>query len=157
VKWGRTFSLAVRRVVAAARDAMDHQVVDLPVIGVHQDRVAMAARVIDCMRAGDQDGRRADDCADAGRGNDLEAYFWVHRLLRCAQGAAPSSGGSTTTLSHRRLAQRLPVILMLNTAVRGGVLNLTFLIGSRGLFWALFCGVCRRLGSSDEKNHMLGI
>ena len=118
MKWRRTFSLAVRGVVAAARHAMDHQVVDLPVLGVHQDRVAMTARVIDCMRAGDQNGRRADDCADAGGGNDLQTYFWIRWFLRRIHAAPFLQAGARPLASHRRLAQVQPVIPMPTTVAR---------------------------------------
>jgi len=85
----RLAALVFRRVVASARDAMDHQIVDLSALGVHQNRVAMAASVINRVRTSDQSGRRADDRANSWGGNDLQAYFWVRCLLRCAHGVAP--------------------------------------------------------------------
>src|SRR5664279_1007393 len=49
--------LTVRRIIAAALDAVDQEIVNLSVIGVHQHRPAASAAVVHRVGAGDQDWR----------------------------------------------------------------------------------------------------
>lgn len=65
------FMLAVRGIVASARYAMNHEIVDLPVLGMEQNGVTGRAGKIDSMCAGDQHGRSA---------NDRTAYRSLNRL-----------------------------------------------------------------------------
>ena len=78
--------LAIRCVVAAALSAMDHEVVDLPLVGVHQDRVASAADVVDRVVAGDQDRWSTHDGPKLRSRNNLQANFWIW-LRRRTHGA----------------------------------------------------------------------
>ena len=66
-------NLAVRRVVASARDAMDHEIVDLPMLGMEQNGITSRAGKIDGVSAGDQDGRGANDRTADRTPNRLQA------------------------------------------------------------------------------------
>ena len=50
---------------------------DLPTIGMHQDRVAMSAGLIDRVIAGDQNGWGANDRANCRGRNNLQLDLWV--------------------------------------------------------------------------------
>ena len=64
--------LDVRRIVGAARDTVDQEVVDLPFIGVHEHGPAVAAAVVYGMGARDEDRRCGDDGARLRSFNYLE-------------------------------------------------------------------------------------
>ena len=79
---------------------MDHQVMNLPILGVHQHRVTMTTGVINRMRAGDQSGRRAKRLRRCwGRekpsGVLLDSMASAGRSWR----GSPLIGGSATELS----------------------------------------------------------
>ena len=53
--------LGIRCVVTSARQAMNHEIVDLAVLGMEQNAVTSRAGKIDGVRARDQDGRGANN------------------------------------------------------------------------------------------------
>ena len=65
---------------------MNQEIVHLSLFGMHEDRAASIARVIRCMRAGDQERRGAHAMAEAGRRNQLQ---WDARILGTGHDAPP--------------------------------------------------------------------
>jgi hypothetical protein len=91
--------LLVRGVVQAASEAMNRDVVDLVVLGLHQQRVAIPTDEIDGVIAGVEDRRHLDNAPDEGWGDEFEAgtRMGVHRC-------SPSYRRERyRTLSHRGL------------------------------------------------------
>jgi hypothetical protein len=56
----------IRRIIRSALGAMDQKIADLSLFGMHKDGAAFAARVVDRVRAGDQDRWGAYDMAVPG-------------------------------------------------------------------------------------------
>jgi hypothetical protein len=65
------------RVAGPTLRAVDEEAVDLIVLGVHQDRPAVAAKKIDGVRAGDKNGWRVHRVFGAPGFHDLQFSCWI--------------------------------------------------------------------------------
>ena len=96
--------LGIRCVVTSARDAMNQEVVDLPVLGMEQNGVTARTGIINCIRTCDQNGRGAYDRTAYRSPNRPQTDFQILRMLR-AQDTSSLQAGVRLSLSHRRVAQ----------------------------------------------------
>jgi hypothetical protein len=69
------------RVAGPTLRAVDEEAVDLIVLGVHQDRPAVAAKKIDGVRAGDKNGWRIHRVFGAPGFHDLQFSCWIFHDL----------------------------------------------------------------------------
>ena len=72
---GLFYMLGIRCVVTSARHAMNHEIVDLAVLGMEQNGVTSRAGVIDSVRTRDQNGRGAYDRTAYRSLNRLQTDF----------------------------------------------------------------------------------
>src|SRR4029078_492054 len=81
-------TLAVRRIVVFAPSAMDQQVVNLPIVGVHQHRSAASAAVVHGGGAGDENGWCAYEFAPRRQFDNFESCTVVsgHAVSRYRRG-----------------------------------------------------------------------
>lgn|ERR1700674_3824663 len=119
-----TGSLDVRRVVRAARGAVDYQIVDLPSIGMHQDSVTHRASKIDRMRAGDQYRRGPHDVTDAGLPDKFQ-YDAISRKFRRRDHGSALSGSACRVRrqlgpAHPERCARISMIICAKLNTREG-------------------------------------
>jgi succinylarginine dihydrolase len=71
--------LPVRRIVRAAFNAVDHQIVDLTVLCMQQNGAAISAGIINRVIAGFENRGGVENGASCRRGDDLQADSAVRR------------------------------------------------------------------------------